>query len=102
MQLAQILSDLVSLRADVCDPAAALALVSARSSPSPSSASQPSLPGNKQGALQEQDTDTDTDADLRRARELVHLHYAVRERCRTGELGRGLAEARRAVEEAMG
>lgn len=44
----------------------------------------------------------DQDADLQRAKELVALHYDVRERCKRGELSRGLAEARRDVERAMG
>ncbi|KAF2634905.1 hypothetical protein P280DRAFT_437900 [Massarina eburnea CBS 473.64] len=86
LRLAEILSDLVSLR--ICDPTAALALVSARldSSSKPSDAAVP---------VDEQD------ADLKRAKDLVELHYAVKEANRRGELGRGLAEARRAVESAV-
>ena len=39
--------------------------------------------------------------DLRRAKELVELHYAVKEASRRGELGRGLGEAREMVERAV-
>jgi hypothetical protein len=42
------------------------------------------------------------DKDLHRAKELVALHYDVRERYKRGELTRGLAEARGAVERALG
>jgi hypothetical protein len=75
------------------DPAAALALVSAR----PSSSSSSSATTSEQQGAQ-----ADADADLSRAQELVALHYEVREPCRRGELGRGLAEARSAVERALG
>lgn len=130
MQLAEILSDLVSLRPGVCvclpplqnlslffdfstshtrdpntvhntltyapqDPDAALALVSARPSSS-TSAPHTTAPAPNDPA---QDDD---DKDLQRARELVGLHYDVRERCKRGELGRGLEEARSAVERALG
>jgi hypothetical protein len=96
--LAAILSDLVSLR--VCvrpppkppipspqlthtqDPAAALALVSAR----PHTSAQPS-----NLATQEEDTD------LTRAKDLVKLHYDVKERHKRGDLSRGLEEARMRV-----
>jgi len=39
---------------------------------------------------------------LRRAKDLVELHYAVKEAHKRGELGRGLMEARRVVEGAVG
>ncbi|KAH7124021.1 hypothetical protein B0J11DRAFT_530502 [Dendryphion nanum] len=87
MQLAEILSDLVSLR--VCHPTAALALVSARSSDSPT-------PSSGTTALRTANQ-TEGDEELRRAKELVRLHYEVREAQRRGELGRGLEEAREAV-----
>jgi hypothetical protein len=67
--------------------------VSARpssSSTAPSTTAEPDKPAQ------------DDDADLDRAKELVALHYDVRERCKRGELGRGLAEARSAVERALG
>lgn len=126
MQLAEILSDLVSLRPGVCvsysrwrvafkkivlrirqrpctnartqDPVAALALVSAR--PASSSISAPSTGAS---STEPDDAATDnSDEDLRRAKELVELHYDVRERCKRGELSSGLAEARSAVERALG
>ncbi|KAF2442134.1 hypothetical protein P171DRAFT_487390 [Karstenula rhodostoma CBS 690.94] len=85
-QLAHLLSDLVSLR--MCDPAAALALVSARATTTPTTSSE----------LDKKDAD----ADITRAKELVSLHYAVKETHRRGELGAGLAEARASVERANG
>ncbi|KZM18588.1 uncharacterized protein EKO05_0002357 [Ascochyta rabiei] len=94
MQLAEILSDLVSLRPGVCDPTAALSLVSLRASPAPTNTAPANQP------LDVQDGDKD-DADLQRARDLVTLHYEVRVRCKTGELGRGLEGARRDVERAL-
>lgn len=42
------------------------------------------------------------DKDLKRARDVIELHYEVRERHRRGELGVGLEGARRAVEGAVG
>ncbi|KAF2132704.1 hypothetical protein P153DRAFT_262535, partial [Dothidotthia symphoricarpi CBS 119687] len=93
MQLAEILSDLVSLR--VCDPTAALALVSARP-PSPSASTSASA------APQNPSTLAEDDADLTRAKDLVRLHYEVREAHRRGELARGLEEARRGVERVAG
>jgi hypothetical protein len=89
-QLAHLLSDLVSLR--VCDPAAALALVSARPT---TTASTPAPDAAKA-------KDENEDADIQRAKELVELHYAVTAAHRRGELGAGLAEARASVERAVG
>lgn len=49
------------------------------------------------------ETDADAnDPDLKRAKEIVSLHYEVRERCKSGELSRDLAEARRDVDRAVG
>jgi len=68
------------------DPSAALALVSARpSQPQPSATA-----------------DQGDDADLARAKDLVKLHYDVKEAHKRGLLGRGLEEARRSVERAVG
>ncbi|KAL5121245.1 hypothetical protein ACEQ8H_000713 [Pleosporales sp. CAS-2024a] len=89
LQLAQILSDLVSLR--VCDPAAALALVSAR----------PDAAGKETRGNEDDDDDND-DVDVARAKELVKLHYGVKEKQKRGELSRGLEEARKEVERALG
>ncbi|KAJ4409075.1 hypothetical protein N0V91_002891 [Didymella pomorum] len=98
MQLAEILSDLVSLRPGVCDPAAALALVSAR----PSSLSTGASSFAPSTAAEPDKSAEEDDKDLHRAKELVALHYDVRERYKRGELTRGLAEARGAVERALG
>ncbi|KAF2467564.1 uncharacterized protein BDR25DRAFT_234181 [Lindgomyces ingoldianus] len=84
MQLAEILSDLTSLR--VCDPTAALALVSERPSKSPNTKANQKLV--------EED-----DPDLKRAKDLVELHYSVREAYEL--LGKDLREAREAVERAV-
>jgi hypothetical protein len=46
--------------------------------------------------------DEEEDVDLRRAKELVELHYAVKEGHHRGELGRGLREAREGVQRAVG
>jgi hypothetical protein len=121
MKLAEILSDLVSLR--VCvrpltsppprpypvqytnttpkDPAAALALVSARSNPSPSSTTTGTASTDPTAQARETSAE-DRDPDLQRAKDLVELHYGVKEAHKRGELGRGLMEARRAVDGAVG
>ncbi|KAH8732946.1 hypothetical protein GQ44DRAFT_601683 [Phaeosphaeriaceae sp. PMI808] len=92
IRLAEILSDLVSLR--VCHPNAALALVSAQ--PHPSSQKPESESKRSDAAMDEQDED------LKRAKDLVKLHYDVREKHKRGELSRGLEEARAAVGRAVG
>ncbi|KAF2187759.1 hypothetical protein K469DRAFT_569291 [Zopfia rhizophila CBS 207.26] len=86
MQLAEILSDLTSLR--VCDPTAALALVSARPP--------------KSSAEQSQEKEKEDDADLKRVKDLVELHYSVKEAHKRGGLGKRLAEAREAVWRVVG
>jgi hypothetical protein len=119
MQLAEILSDLVSLRVCVrfpastisCstprhpsltkrkqDPTAALSLVTA-SKPKAAS-TKPASSTDDQAA--KEPGDEEEDIDLRRAKELVELHYAVKEGHRRGELGRGLREAREGVARAVG
>ncbi|KAF2707786.1 hypothetical protein K504DRAFT_383403 [Pleomassaria siparia CBS 279.74] len=86
MKLAEILSDLVSLR--ICDPTAALSLVTVRTKPRTAAAAAAAA--------------HDQDADLQRAKDLVDLHYSVKEAHRRGELGRGLVEARENVRRAVG
>ncbi|KAL6704727.1 hypothetical protein ACN47E_007648 [Coniothyrium glycines] len=93
MRLAEILSDLVSLR--VCPPAAALALVSAHR-PSPTSSATSTSPATPAT------NDDENDTDLTRARELVKLHYEVKQAHGRGELSRGLEEARRSVDNVVG
>ncbi|KAF2750687.1 hypothetical protein M011DRAFT_416871, partial [Sporormia fimetaria CBS 119925] len=98
MQIAEILSDLTSLR--VCDPTAALALVSARPAPTAKTSATAPLhnePGTEALGQQDKGAAEDADADIQRAKELVKLHYEVREKQKRGELGRGLEEARRKV-----
>lgn len=73
----------------VQDPAAALALVSAR-------------PPQVDTSNVEQSKDEEQDADLDRAKDLVKLHYEVKEAHKRGEIGKGLEEARSAVARAVG
>ncbi|USP77124.1 hypothetical protein yc1106_04398 [Curvularia clavata] len=96
MQLAEILSDLVSLR--VCDPAAALALVSARSD----SSSTTTTATTSAAAAADADPKDDSDLDLKRAKDLLKLHIEVKEAEKRGELSRVLEEARGLVERAVG
>ncbi|KAF2459848.1 hypothetical protein BDY21DRAFT_369781 [Lineolata rhizophorae] len=97
MRVAEILSDLTSLR--VCDPSAAFALVSARPSPSRISAAE------KQPDFSEQSELTtgaeDDDEDLRRAKDLVELHYKVKVGHADGRLDHELAEMRESVQKAV-
>jgi len=44
----------------------------------------------------------EADADLKRAKDLVKLHYQVKEAHKRGQLGRGLDEARGMVARAVG
>jgi hypothetical protein len=85
LTLAELLSDLTTLR--LCDPAAAMALVSARPSNSP--------------RAQELKGEQETDPDLRRAKELVEFYYKVKVRQQEGELGKALDEARALVRRAV-
>ncbi|MCJ1243077.1 hypothetical protein MMC30_000274 [Trapelia coarctata] len=104
MQIAEILSDLTSLR--VCDYDAALALVTAHksldaqsstssSTQSPSSAARPGL-SRRTSVLE----DGKEDPDLQRAMDLVDLHYGVKERHMQGA-DMGLQKARTDVQRAM-
>lgn len=85
LRLAEILSDLVSLR--VCDPGAALALVSERADAS---------------SAKIENENKEDDTDIKRAKDLVELNYAVKEAHRRGELTAGLEEARASVARAVG
>ena len=78
------------------DPAAALALVSARSTDLDSTSSHDNT------AKPNTATDDEQDPDLKRAKDLLKLHYEVKEAHKRGELGRGLEEARSLVKKAVG
>lgn len=91
MKLAEVLSDLNTLR--VCDHAAAIALVSAR--PIPPSANSSSSTARVQGQRQ------DEDKDLQRAKDLLKLHNEVKVAHEHGRIDQGLVEARRMVREAL-
>ncbi|KAI6797966.1 hypothetical protein KC363_g5266 [Hortaea werneckii] len=80
MQLAAFLSDLTSLQ--VCDPRAAMTLVTTR-------------PSNVDTA--ETDTDSqDNDQDLKRAKDLLELHTSVKVAHQDGSMS-GLNDARDAI-----
>ncbi|KAF2099627.1 hypothetical protein NA57DRAFT_75129 [Rhizodiscina lignyota] len=89
MRIAEILSDLTSLR--VCDPSAALALVSARPSPSATTADNAKPKGKN----------ADDDAELARAKDLIDLHYSVKMQHSEGTVDEGLLEARYSVHNAL-
>ncbi|GME64675.1 uncharacterized protein LTHEOB_10802 [Neofusicoccum parvum] len=91
MQIAEVLSDLTSLR--VCDPAAALALVSASAAAATTAPTQ----------TQEQGASADAaegggDEDLQRAKDLLALHAVFRK----GGSGEGLVEELRGLRERVG
>ncbi|KAK3054411.1 hypothetical protein LTR09_004679 [Extremus antarcticus] len=86
MQVAEILSDLMSLQ--VCDSNAALALVSAR----PEGTSKP-----QQNAS---DANEQDDPDLKRAKDLLDLHANVKLAHQDG-IDKELNEAREAVEKVL-
>ncbi|KAF2756648.1 hypothetical protein EJ05DRAFT_477753, partial [Pseudovirgaria hyperparasitica] len=92
MQIAEILSDLTSLRA--CDHAAAMALVSAR--PPSESSGQVVSSGQDQTAAA-----SEADPDIARARDLVELHRAVKVAHRQGTLEMELEQARESVRKAV-
>jgi hypothetical protein len=112
MRVAEVLSDLTSLR--VCvrpsssshntplltplkqEPAAAQALVSARPSP-PSS----SVDAVKQKTAAIQKESKDEDPDLQRAKDLVDLHYAVKASHGRGSVDKSLEDAKRDVERVL-
>ncbi|KAJ5718266.1 hypothetical protein N7488_003912 [Penicillium malachiteum] len=93
MQVAEILSDVTSLR--VCGHNEALALVNANQSNS-GSISGENIVGAGSGSdeLKKQE-------DLRRAKELVNLHYEVKSRHINGEVDDGLQKAREDVAEVL-
>lgn len=70
------------------DPAAAIALVSAR-------------PSQDHTLNAKQLDDEERDADLKRAKDLVKLHYEVKEVHKRGQLSKGLEDARSAVARAV-
>ncbi|CAK4031327.1 Hypothetical predicted protein [Lecanosticta acicola] len=83
MRVAEFLSDLTSLQ--VCEPIAALALVSAR----------PDKPSETNGTTQNSGNDED-DPDLKRAKDLLDLHGSVKLAHQDGT-DKELNEARDAV-----
>ncbi|KAF2674911.1 hypothetical protein BT63DRAFT_449902 [Microthyrium microscopicum] len=88
MRVAELLSDLISLRA--CDPSAAQNLVSVRPAPASTGDSK---------STKESPEESDEDPDLKRAKDLIKLHDAMKVRNANGQLDSGLSEARRSVRE---
>ncbi|KAK5172256.1 uncharacterized protein LTR77_003894 [Saxophila tyrrhenica] len=86
MQVAEILSDLMSLQ--VCDPNAALVLVSARPE------------GTIKDEQKRSEGGAQDDPDLKRAKDLLHLHSTVKLAHQDGT-DRELNEAREAVEKVL-
>ncbi|ORY14994.1 hypothetical protein BCR34DRAFT_478591 [Clohesyomyces aquaticus] len=99
LTLAEILSDLTSLR--LCDPAAALALVSVRPAKTTSTSTSTANSATTNPEQPQADKDDKGDPDLQRAKDLVELHYSVKEAHKRGELEKGLAEAREMVTKAV-
>lgn len=61
--------------------------------------------GNQAGSNdkdKDKDESEEDDVDLKRAKDLVKLHYEVKKAQEKGELSRGLEEARQSVERAVG
>ncbi|KAI4201210.1 MAG: hypothetical protein LQ350_003387 [Teloschistes chrysophthalmus] len=93
MNIANILSDLTSLR--VCDHNAALALVSTRASPPNTSAPQSAQAGSPELAAK-----AGQDPDMQRATDLMELHHGVKLKHVRGE-DQGLTQARRDVDNVL-
>ncbi|KAJ6178528.1 hypothetical protein N7519_008989 [Penicillium mononematosum] len=85
MQVAEILSDINSLR--VCGHSEALALVNVHKNLSADS--------TESGGALEDKSPADDKADLRRAKELVELHYEVKARHVDGTVDEELSKARK-------
>ncbi|KAL4897655.1 hypothetical protein BDV59DRAFT_168205 [Aspergillus ambiguus] len=88
MQVAEILSDLTSLR--VCDHHDALALVTVNERIAPSTTDENSTR-----------TEEKPNEDLQRAKELVELHYEIKARHANGTVGDELARAREDVNQVL-
>ncbi|CDM32230.1 hypothetical protein DTO006G1_2196 [Penicillium roqueforti] len=88
MQVAEILSDINSLR--VCGHNEALALVDVHKNGTASGST-------KSGSALADQSPADDKADLRRAKELVELHYEVKARHANGTVDEGLRQARQDV-----
>ncbi|ODM14428.1 hypothetical protein SI65_10163 [Aspergillus cristatus] len=90
MQVAEILSDLTSLR--VCDHTDALTLVTVNERlPARTPSQEP----------QSQSQNRDSNQDLRRAKELVDLHHELKTRHANGTVDEELARARENVQKVL-
>ncbi|KAF2088172.1 hypothetical protein K490DRAFT_64844 [Saccharata proteae CBS 121410] len=112
MRVAEVLSDLTSLR--VCDPSAALALVCVRPSASPTTAATSSTDsgsappttsvtvGQQGEAKDKGEIEEEEDPALRRARDVVTLHYEIKNAQSSGVLADELRRMREDVGRAVG
>lgn len=108
MKVAELLSDLKSLSPEVCPPGAAMKLVSVHrtlddasdkisgSSNNDATIEKPSPKATKADGITMSNSDAD-DADIRRAKELVALHYDVKVKHRETGLDEELLQARHDV-----
>ncbi|KAJ5930031.1 hypothetical protein N7466_005524 [Penicillium verhagenii] len=97
MQVAEILSDITSLR--VCGHNEALSLVNANQSLADTSATEIS---NSSTVNASHDTQLNNKQDhLRRAKELVKLHYEFKSRHSDGEVDSALQKSREDVEQVL-
>ncbi|EYE99220.1 uncharacterized protein EURHEDRAFT_408489 [Aspergillus ruber CBS 135680] len=95
MQVAEILSDITSLR--VCDHADALTLVTVNERLPPRAPSQETQFQSQSQAQSHRDSNED----LRRAKELVNLHHELKTRHANGTVDEELARARENVKKVL-
>jgi hypothetical protein len=101
MKVAELLSDLKSLSPELCPPEAALKLVSVNRSLNTKSADSTNSPSPKDSRTPEKsplltksNSETDDDPDIKRAKELVALHYDAKVKYIESGLDRELLQAR--------
>ncbi|KAI9886410.1 MAG: translation initiation factor eIF4A [Watsoniomyces obsoletus] len=103
MKIAEILSDLTSLR--VCGPAEALALVHASRTVSSTSDDVVGMTGEKKDATTgsniKTDKNNDDDSEVQKIYELMKLHESIKKRGQDNSTDSGLEKARREVERVM-
>ncbi|KAJ5917832.1 hypothetical protein N7454_010207 [Penicillium verhagenii] len=100
MQVAEILSDITSLR--VCGHNEALSLVNANQSLAETSATETSNSSTVNASHDAPETQLNNKQDhLRRAKELVKLHYEFKSRHSDGEVDSALRKSREDVEKVL-
>jgi hypothetical protein len=111
MKVAELLSDLKSLSPELCPPEAALKLVSVNraqtlDTPSADITNPPSPKDTRRldpstPQLLKSHSETDDDPDIKRAKELVALHYDVKVKYMESGLDRELLQARNDVADVL-